>query len=256
MIVEAIFLGIVQGLTEWLPISSSGHLVIVQQLLDLQVPLVFDIAFHFGTLVSALAFFWKGILKIISAFARLDFKSHEGQIILYIILGNIPVSIVGILLYDFIASTFSSLLIVGLSLLITGILLYSSKFPKRKEVLNMKNCLIIGLAQAVALVPGISRSGATISVGRLRGIDDEANFKFSFMLSIPATIGANMLELTKVVGIGSINFAAVIIGIGIAAVVGYLSLKLLYDVLKRGRFHLFAFYCWTTGIVVLALSMA
>jgi undecaprenyl-diphosphatase len=224
--------------------------VITQQLLGLQAPLIVNIALHLGTLSSALVFFRKDIISILATIPRMDLKSTESQYLRYIILGNIPIVSIGLFTYDAISSTFNNTSIVSICLLITGVLLYISKYAKRNNQLNAVNCLLIGLAQAVALLPGISRSGITIATGRLRGVKDEIAFKFSFLLSIPAIIAANLFEFFKLNRMENVNAQIIMIGVIITAFVGYLSLKFLYESLKKGKFHLFAFYCWGLGIVL------
>ena len=252
---EAMFLGLIQGLTEWLPISSSGHLVIIQQLLGLQAPLFLNILLHTGTLLAAITFFRRDIYKFFITTLKLDFKSREGQYIPYLILGSIPLAVVGFLLHDIITSMFNSLLMVGLGLICTGTLLYITKNTNSDTQLNFTNSFIIGLAQAVALLPGFSRSGLTISIGRLQGIKNEEIFKFSFLLAIPSIIGANLFELWNITGF-QIDLFLIIISTGIAAIVGYLSLRLLYRVLKKEKLYMFAYYCWTVGVITILTHIA
>lgn len=252
MISEAVLLGLVQGLTEWLPVSSSGHLVIVQELLGIEVPLSFDVMLHFGTLLAVFVVFWKDILKILKSLFKLDFKSQDGKLGLYIIVGNIPIALFGYFFYNVFESLFSNLLIVGLALIFTGVLLFLTKFTHGKRKLNVHDAILIGLTQTVALIPGISRSGSTISVGLFKGLDKESVFKFSFLLAIPAVLGANLLELNNLV-LGEVEFLPMIVGTVMAAVVGYLSLKFLFRSLQEGRFYLFSIYCWILGIILLLL---
>ncbi len=249
-LLEAIFLGLVQGLTEWLPISSSGHLVIVQQLLGMDVPLFFDVLLHFGTILAVFAFFWKDILKIIKSLLKLDFKSQDGKLGLYIIVGNIPIALIGYYFYDVIESFFSDLFVVAVALIVTGILLFLTKYSRGRRKLNVFDSILVGIAQAFALIPGLSRSGSTISTGLFRGLDKESVFKFSFLLAVPAVIGGNLLELNQ--GLGEVGLEMVV-GTVIAAVVGYLSLKFLFRTLQKGRFYWFSVYCWVVGVVLLIL---
>jgi len=253
-LVSALFLGTVQGLTEWLPISSSGHLVIVQQIMKMNVPLIFDVMLHFGTLLAVIIFFWKDILKVLKSFFTLDFKSKEGKLIKFIIVGTIPVALIGLIFYDIIESFFSNLLTVGVALIITGIILLLTKKSRGKKELKLFDSILIGIAQAFALIPGISRSGATISTGLFKGIDKETVFKFSFLLSIPAIIGANLLELIKN-PITETDALPLFVCVFTSAIMGYLSLKLLYRVLKKGKFYYFSFYCFILGILVLVYSL-
>lgn len=250
---QAVFLGIVQGITEWFPISSSGHLVIVQQVLGMQVPLLFDVMLHGGTLLAVFTFFWKDILKILLASLRMDFNSDDVKLGMLILLATIPIALAGFFLYDLIAPLFNSLPAVGAALVVTGCVLYATKFFRDGQELNPKNALFIGISQTVSLIPGISRSGFTISSALFNDIDRQQAFTFSFLLAIPAIIGANMFELYRatVLDLSVISFEMVV-GMAIAAVVGYLSLKFLRDVLKKGKFYLFAYYCWILGIAILA----
>jgi undecaprenyl-diphosphatase len=253
--IEAILLGIVQGLTEWLPVSSSGHLVIVQELLGVSVPLGFDVALHTGTIIAVIVFFWNDIKSLSYAALKLDFKSKNGRIIPYIIYGTLPIAVVGILFRDLIAGMFTDLTVVGAALLTTGAFLYLTKYSKSTKNLSGKSSFIVGLSQAVALVPGISRSGFTISTGRILGIDRETVFRFSFLLAIPAVIGATVLEVGSA-DFSSVGIAHTLVGTAIAAIVGYLSLKFLHRMLRKGRLHAFAYYCWAIAVVILAISLA
>ena len=251
---QAIFLGIVQGLTEWLPISSSGHLVIIQELFSIKVPLIFDIMLHFGTLLAVFAIFWKDILKILLSIVKLDFKSEYGKLAKFLVVGSIPAALVGALFHDFFASLFTNLTAVGVALLITGIILYSSKFHSESKTLSYKESFLVGFAQALAIIPGISRSGFTIATGLLRGIGRREIFRFSFLLSIPAIIGANVFEFTTV-PLAGFDLMGMTVGTLTAAVVGYLSLKLLFRIVLDSKFYLFSFYCLALGLLVLIISL-
>ena len=249
MMLEAIFLGLVQGLTEWLPISSSGHLVIVQQLLEIDVPLSFDVMLHFGTLLAVFVFFWKDILKILKSLFKLDFKSQDGKLGLYIIVGNVPIAVAGYFFHDVFEALFSNLTVVAVALIVTGILLFLTKYSRGRRKLNVFDCILVGIAQAFALIPGISRSGSTISTGLFRGLDKESVFKFSFLLAVPAVIGGNLLELNQGLEVG----LEMVVGTLIAAIVGYLSLKFLFRTLQKGKFYWFSVYCWVVGVVLFLL---
>jgi len=253
-LVSSLFLGIVQGLTEWLPISSSGHLVIVQQIMKMDIPLLFDVILHFGTLLAVIVFFWEDILKILKSLFTLNFNSEEGKSIKFIIIGSIPVALVGYLFRGIIESLFSNLLAVGLSLIITGVFLLLTKKSKGKNKLKLFDSFLIGIAQAFALIPGISRSGFTISTGLFKGIDKKTVFKFSFLLSIPAIIGANLLELIKN-PVTQTDILPLFVCVITSAVVGYLSLKFLYRMLTKGKFYYFSFYCFILGLFVLIYSI-
>ena len=180
-ILESLFLGVLQGLTEWLPISSSGHLVIAQEYLNIQAPLFFDILLHLATILVILIFFRKEILQIFKEFP--NYKSSHGKLGWYIIIATIPIALVGYLFNNQISSLFTNTKAVGISLLITGLLLILTKFSQGKKEISLKDSIIIGLSQALAIIPGISRSGATISTGLLLGLDKKQLITFSFLVT-------------------------------------------------------------------------
>lgn len=254
-LIEALLLGIVQGLTEWLPISSSGHLVIIQEFMQIEVPLFFDIILHLGTFTVILIYFRHDIFQILKAIFKLDFKSDYGRLGLFIILGNIPIALTGLIFYDAITSFFKNPMLVGFALLATGTLLYLSKYGNSNKKLNTSESLIVGLAQAIAIIPGISRSGFTISVGLLRGISQEEIFRFSFLLAAPAILGATLFDYRNL-SLMEVDISAIIVGFSAALVVGYFSLRLLSRLVKTGRFHLFAYYCWIIGLILLIITFA
>ena len=249
--IKILLLGTVQGITEWLPVSSSGHLVIAKEFLGLETPVAFDVMLHLATLIVVVVFFRKEIQKILKAVGRLDFKSHEGKMGLFIVLGSIPAVVVGYLFHDFFVSLFSNLLAVAVSLIITGFVLFISKIREGKRKLNFLDSLIVGIAQAAAIAPGISRSGMTISAGLLRKVKKEDIFTFSFLLSIPAIIGASISEIGTLSSSGYI--APMIFGMVAAAITGYFSLTLLRKIVIKNRFHLFAYYCWALGVIIILL---
>ena len=251
---QAIFLGVVQGLTEWLPVSSSGHLVIIQNSLGIKAPLVFDLLLHFGTLLAVFAMFWKDLLKIAWSLIRLHFNDEYGRLAKYIVVGSIPIAVVGYFFHDFFASLFDSSVSVGFSLLTTGVVLYLSKFHKQSRKLDSKESFLVGIAQAISIIPGISRSGFTITTGLLRGVERKEIFRYSFLLSIPAIIGANVFEFTRVSWAG-LEIGSMLVGTFMAAIVGYLSLKLLIRLVINQKFHLFSFYCVALGILILATNL-
>jgi undecaprenyl-diphosphatase len=249
---QAIILGIIQGITEWLPISSSGHLVLAQQLFGLTQPLIFDVMLHLGSLLVIFIFFWKELKDLI--LGVLKFEKEKLKMLLLIIIATIPIALVGYLFGDFINAAFQSLIIVGFGLVFTSLLLFLSKYPKKKEgKLKWYNVLIIGVAQAVAILPGVSRSGSTISSGMMLGIKKEDIARFSFIIFIPAILGATLLEFGN---LGAVeNIAAMIIGTVVSAVVGFFSLKLLMNVIKKDRFSWFGVYCLVLGIIVVILAL-
>ncbi|MBN2566858.1 undecaprenyl-diphosphate phosphatase [Candidatus Woesearchaeota archaeon] len=253
-IIEAIVLGVVQGITEWLPVSSSGHLVLVQQLFGIDVPVVFDLLLHVATLLVLLVVFRKDILAILTAIVKGDFRSDEGRLAILIAVATIPIVLVGLLFKDAIEGLFSSVSAVGFALLFTAGLLFVSEMRPGKKALDWKSSLIVGCAQAVAVVPGISRSGATISAGLLLGIEKEKAARFSFLIFIPAVVGAMVLELGEIAS-AQLDPMPVAAGMIAAFAVGYISLRWLLRLVVRRRFHHFSYYCAALGLIALALSV-
>lgn len=251
-ILNAILLGIVQGITEWFPISSSGHLVIFQQLLDIKADLLFDVFLHFGSLVVLLIYFWKDILYILKAVFLWKTESAEFKIGINVILGSIPITLIGFFFYDIVAGFFESLFATGTALLFTGTILYLTKFAKDGKKMDIRNSILVGIAQAVALIPGISRSGVTISTGMLLGVERKDAARFSFLLAIPAIIGANIFEFSRI-SLGAIQLDVLVIGFIATVVCGYISLVLLMKIIEKGKFHYFSWYCWLLGLFVLVV---
>jgi undecaprenyl-diphosphatase len=256
---RTIILGAIQGLTEWLPISSTGHLKIAEHFLDLKVPVLFDVILHIGTLIVVLVFFRKDIKNILSALVRLDFKTEYGKFIPLIIVGTIPTALIGLVFGESIENTFQSILPIATAFILCGIVLYSTKAGKEKtDNISYSAALIVGVAQGIAIIPGISRSGATIAAALMLGIKREKAFKFSFLISIPAIVGALGLtlytqfdELTTM-GLG---WTEVLAGMIVAMLVGYFALKLLWKILANKKFHFFALYCWLLGAVLIVLGL-
>jgi undecaprenyl-diphosphatase len=257
--IQAILLGFIQGVTEWLPISSTGHLRITEQLLGLTLPLLFDVILHVGTLAIVLLFFRKDVKAILSALVKGDFKSENGKLIPLIIVGTVPTAVIGVFFSSSIETFFSSFLPIAAAFITCGVVLYLSKTgQEQKENVTYMLALAIGTAQGIALIPGISRSGLTIATALLLGVRREKAFKFSFLLSVPAVIGAlgltlyEQYEALTLVGVG---WTEILIGITVSLVVSYFALKLLWKALAGKKFHLFAFYCWLIGAILLVLSL-
>jgi len=254
-LIEIIILAIVQGITEWLPISSSGHLTILQQLWNLNVPVLFDVTLHIGTLIATLIFFHRHVANILKTIVRLDFKTEEGKLAALILIGSIPTAVIGFLFKERFESFFSNLLAVGVAFIVTGCILYASKLaPNRKKSINYFDALLIGTAQGIALIPGISRSGTTISIGLLRRIEKEKAFQYSFLLYIPAVIGAAIgtsVTEWKSLAAAEIDALSIVLCLIITATVGYIFLKLLFKVIVKEKFHVFAYYCWTLGLIII-----
>ena len=272
-LLHAIILGTIQGLTEFLPVSSSGHLVLFQHLFGFQNPEVFfDICLHAGTLIATILVFSReigSILKTLFCIPALSrsagginslFETNEDvRLTALILAGTIPTGILGLLFHDIADRLFSSLPLVGMMMLVTGALLWITRRTatsgRKVPGVGLKDALLVGLVQGIAIIPGISRSGSTISAALLLGIDREVAGRYSFLLSIPAIMGAIVLEF------GSGMFencgaspAALIGGTLAAALIGYLALKVLLRIIKHGRFYMFSPYCWAVGILALIFS--
>jgi undecaprenyl-diphosphatase len=271
---EAIILGIIQGLTEFLPVSSSGHLVLFQKMFGLkQAELFFDVGAHLGTLVAVIIVFRREVKKIITALVQLVSSAglkenflqriesdSQLKMALLIVIGSIPTAILGFLFADIADRLFASGRITGLMLIVTGLLLWltrrtsASGDQTRGERLTFKNAFIIGIVQGLAIIPGISRSGSTISIGLLLGIDREMAARYSFLLSIPAIIGAGLLSLKNGFSQTDLAIRAALLGAFAAALVGYVALKSLLQMVKKGHLHIFAPYCWLVGILAIIFS--
>jgi len=258
ILIEILILAIIQGVTEWLPISSSGHLVMAQKYMGLSLPVFFDVVLHLGSLLVVLIAFQSEIFKILRALFHLDFKSEEGKLAIYIVLGSIPTAVIGFLFGDVIESLFKNLLVVGIAFIIFGSFLFvsfvfiSKRGKNQNKPLDHFDAVLMGIAQGVALIPGISRSGVTITTALLRKVEKQRAFTFSFLLFIPAVVGATGKTAVKVgsLTIAGVDYAGVLLGLAITVVVGYVSLKLLLRIVLRERFHLFAYYCWAIGFIV------
>lgn len=249
-ILEAIILGIVQGVTEWLPVSSSGHLVLFQHFFKVEQPLILDLFLHLGSLAVVFFVFRTDLKKLISGIMRGE--KFYLQYFFYIILATIPIGIVGFFFKDVVEAAFGSIKVVGYSLLFTALMLFFSKYPRQKErSLTWKYGLIIGLGQAIAILPGVSRSGTTISTALMQGIKQEEAARFSFLLFIPAILGATVLELTSI-NLSSIeNIPAIMAGVITTIIVGFFSLKLLLRIVHHKQFSSFAWYCLGLGILII-----
>ncbi|AZO95488.1 undecaprenyl-diphosphate phosphatase [Halocella sp. SP3-1] len=254
-LINVVIIGIVQGITEFLPISSSGHLVILQNLFGInEGQLTLDIFLHIGTVIPILIIYWQEVKDI------LLLKKEKRRLSYLIIVGIIPTGLMGFFLKDFFTGLFSSVLNVGFMLLITGLFLYLvEKFAvSRKGLADMKehNAVIIGIAQGLAIIPGISRSGTTITASIFQSFDRESAAKYSFLVSIPVILGAGMLELKELLdnGFAGTNWVLIITGAVVTAVTGYLAIKYLLHVLKKGSLMVFAYYCWILGVLIIILA--
>ncbi|MBT3664181.1 undecaprenyl-diphosphate phosphatase [bacterium] len=248
-IIDIVILGILQGITEFLPVSSSGHLVLAQYLLGIESPgNTLEVLFHIGTLFSVFYVFNKDIKSIVIS---LNEKPTQ-KLVIYIIIATTPAVIIGLIFKSHIVNLFSSIVPVGYALLLTGaILTFSINFKNKNKSLSYLYSLLIGLAQAIAIIPGISRSGTTISISMLLGIPPKEAARFSFLLSIPVIIGAGLLGFLELESYGLLTPKFIITGILTSFIVGTLSLKILLKILEVGRFHFFGIYCVIAGIVAI-----
>ena len=268
----AAVLGLTQGLTEFLPVSSSAHLVFVQRLLGMREPeLVLDVVLHGGTLLAVLIFFRARIAGILRGLGRGlsqwgrgggpggAWRAEEGfRTAALIMLASIPVALAGSLMEGFFERLFGSPVFAAGMLLVTGIVLFSTRWLKSGTRslggLRWQDALLAGCAQAAALFPGISRSGATLSALTARKLDRDAVFQFAFLMSVPAVAGALGFELRRLTEAKGAVCGPVLLGFCIAALSGYGALLLLRRVVRRGRLDCFAYYCWAAGLVALFMA--
>lgn len=259
-LIEIIVLGIIQGLTEFFPISSSGHLVLFQNLFGLKEPQIFaDVMLHIGTLLSLFVFLRRDLYELAKSFYNFcrNPQKHSSdprmKLIFAIVLASIPTALIGYLFGDFFESLFGNLRTVGLALIITGCYLFLTKFTRERKRNFLSHPLIIGLLQGAAIVPGFSRSGLTIGGALFLGWKREEAARFSFLLSIPAILGAALFQLHKT-DTSSQPWSILLTGIMVSAIFGYLALTLLLSAINRGKFYSFSFYCFLAGLTALAVS--
>jgi len=236
--INEIILAIIQGLTEFLPISSSGHLAIFSNFFS-EVNISFYILMHFSSLLAVLLFLRKEIKKIFS---------ENKKYLIYIVIGILPAGIFGFLFKDFIERTFSSLLYISIGFFLTSIFLFLTKIKIKEKKINLKNSFFVGIFQVLALFPGVSRSGITISSAKIFGIKNKESFNFSFLMFIPLVIGALFIDIYEAGFSLSLNFLVPFI---ICFFVSYLSLTFLNKILKKSNLWIFGIYCFLIGIFVL-----
>lgn len=249
---QAVFLGTVQGLTEFLPVSSSGHLVIAQSFFEgfSQPGVLFDAVLHGGTILAVLWYFKKQLVRL------------DRRMLTLLFVGSIPAGVAGLLFKDFFESLFSNPGAVGFALLVTGTMNWL--VDKRKNTTHTRqhttkemgilDSLVVGVFQAIAIIPGISRSGSTIFAGVFRGVKKEDAATFSFLLSIPAVSGAIFLQVVKN-GQGNIDYLPYTVGFITAFIVGYFAIDFLFKVIKEHNFWVFALYCWIVGLTTLLFTL-
>ena len=263
-IYQAIILGIVQGLTELLPISSSAHLTLIPQIFNWsQVPDSFDVALHFGTLLAIGIFFFKDWISLIKGGFNKVFKkedSVEGRMFWYIVVATIPGGAIGFILDKFASDILTKPLIIAIALIVMGIVLYivdkRSSTKTEYENMTFKQTFLIGLSQALAFIPGVSRSGVTMTTARAMGVSRESAAKYSFMLSAPIVLAATVFKLGDFIEYLSIasstGIIAFILGVLTSFIVGIIVIKFLLNYLKKGSFNVFAIYRVVIGLAVIA----
>lgn len=253
-ITQAIISGAIQGITEFFPVSSSGHLVILHTIFGIKEPmLAFDIFLHLGTVLSVLIFFHKDIIHILQ---------RDRRLLKLLIIASIPTFLIGVLLKDKAETLFAMPIIVGYSLFATGIFLLLAslaaiynKIARRSKPLGTIGSAIIGAAQGISVLPGISRSGATIGTALILGLNEAEALKFSFLLSIPAILGANMLKARQICGnLISVDTLVFMAGGVVAAATGIIAIKFMFGILRKNLFFLFGIYCMLIGAAVVVLS--
>ena len=274
---SSVLLGFIQGVAEFLPISSSGHLSIFQNLFGLNTAeeghLFFDVLLHLGTLISVFIMYRKDIgamlREVIGWFSRGGKRGGEavsskpspaGRLVFMLILSILPLFVV-LPFKDYVEQLYYNTIFIGIALLLTGCMLYvadkMASGKRNEKNMTVGNALVVGICQAVAVIPGLSRSGATITAGMAVGFDREFAVKFSFLMSIPAILGANILSLIDAVkeGFDTSLLPVYFLGMLVAAVVGCVAIGLVRSLSKRGKFGYFAYYCWGAGIIAIILSI-
>ncbi len=268
---SAFLLGLVQGIAEFLPISSSGHLSIAQNLLkiDAVVPEFFDVLLHLGTLAAVFAAYWRDICAMVTELIRGVSDLAHGttprqvpparRLILLIIVGTLPLFAI-LPVHKKVQALGNNMVFIGAALVATGFLLFACdlvrKGKKTERSATLADVLVVGAGQAIATMPGISRSGMTITAGCFVGFERRFAVRFSFLLSIPAVLGANILSLKDAIAAGIVwaEVPMYLVGVVTAAVVGYVCIRLLRMVAEKGRFGAFAYYCWAVGLLTLLLN--
>lgn len=257
-VLQALVLGVVQGLTELLPVSSSAHLALIPWIFNWDIPASFDVALHFGTLLAIILFFHKDWEKLIKGgYNQLVHKkkSFDGKMFWYLVIATIPGGIIGFVLDHYAGDKLSQMpLVIAIALIVMGIILYladkNSPSNTDYEHMTLKQTFLIGLSQALAFIPGVSRSGITMTTGRLMGVDRESTAKFTFLLSTPIVLGATIYKFKDFVF--GLPF---IVGVLSSFIVGILVIKFLMNYLKKGSFKVFAFYRVILGLFVIALYL-
>ncbi len=254
--IDAIILGILQGLTEFLPISSSGHLVLAQAILDVKEPGVsFELLVHLGTVAAILIYFRSSISLLIRSLWDRTLEK-ERRVIGYLIIGTVPAGLAGVLLEDFFDRAFSAPVMTALMLFATGALLLLTRFvPKQEKPVTLVTAVIMGVGQALAILPGISRSGSTIATGMIAGVEPSEAAEFSFLLAIPAILGAVVLKADELVQLNTALLGQYLVGTVFAFGTGLVAVYFLLSVIRRGKLDYFAWYCFAAGGVGLYIFL-
>ncbi len=263
MLIKSIILGIVQGLTEFLPVSSSGHLVLVEHFLKTTADnnLTFEVFLHLGSLLAVLIFFRKDILELLKSLVYYKDPGYKDnrKIVLWLMIGTIITGIIGVKFNDLFESLFSNPLLVACMLSITGLILFFSDKIKKKGVnlpeMGWKRAAIIGLGQSIAITPGISRSGTTIAFSLFTGLQRSQAARFSFLLSIPAILGANLKEFSNFKALDSGLFLDYILGFLAAFISGYLVIGFLLKIINAAKLKIFSYYCWSISVITIILLL-
>ena len=265
--IHSVLMGIIQGIAEFLPISSSGHLVLFETFFGMKETdsMLFTVLLHFGTLISVCIYYWKDVWEMIREFFQwiaslikrdtkdLGRPTPARRMIILIVVATLPLFVI-VPIKEWMERTFSQSISVSIALLVTGCLLYFSdrmaKGHKNVKSATVVDALIVGAAQAVGTIPGISRSGITISTGLFRGFDRKFAVRFSFLMSLPAVLGANVLEIGEAVAqkVDPGMLPVYLLGVAVSAAVGYFAIRLVNMLSDKGKFGMFAYYCWVVGL--------
>jgi undecaprenyl-diphosphatase len=260
---DAILLGLVQGITEFLPISSDGHLAIVQHYLpNFQQPgLLFDVMLHVGTLGAILIYFQRDIVRLLTApFRKTGEARRDRRLLGLIAAASVPTAIIGLGLKDHVEVWMENMLVVGAMLILTGTLLFVGERYRRsgrrgEAALNATDAILTGIAQGLAVLPGLSRSGSTIAALLFRGIDGETAARFSFLMATPAIGRAAQLSLKDLESLPAGDLPVYLAGTGVAFLVGLCAIRLLLDVIRRQRLIWFVLYCWLIGVALIGIKL-
>jgi len=251
-ITKAFILGAIQGITEWFPVSSSGHIVLAHKLLNLESTIAFSVWLHIATLFVILIFFRKSLANIVKAICKWQIKTYEFKLGMFVILSYTATVIIVIILKSWFEKVFFNAVYTGIALILTGTLLFFSEKNIGSRNITGKSAVLIGIAQSFAFMPGISRSGVTISTALLLGIKKQDAFYFSFLIAIPAILVSGIFKF-KELTVSNISIASLSVGFIISFVIGFVVLKLLKKIVMREKFHYFAYYCWFMGILTLII---